>query len=267
MTYPENESRGKGLYSEEKNERVSVIIPVYNAENFIKTTIESVRRQTFEDWELFLVDDCSKDRTKEIIEEYVSLDKRIHYIPMEENKGAWAARNKGLEVSGGRYVAFLDSDDVWKEEKLEKELAYMTQKGAGFVFTSYEFADENSVGTGRVVRVPEELTLKQAYHNTIIFTSTVLLDREKIAEKLMYMPNMRSEDTATWWTIMKAGHKAVGLNENLVLYRRSQGTLSSNKVKALKRIWVLLREIGGLNIFQSAWHFMLWAFLAVKRRI
>lgn len=248
------------------NETVSIIVPVYNAENFIRETIDSVLAQSYGDWELILVDDNSKDRSGEIIKTYD--DSRIRYIRREENLGAWAARNKGVDEAKGRYIAFLDSDDYWEPEKLKRELEYMHKKDAGFVFTSYEFADENLNPTGQVVKVPEELPLKKAYHYTIIFTSTVLLDREKIADDLLHMPNMKSEDTATWWTIMKNGHKAYGLNENLVRYRRPAGkSLSSNKFVALKRIWDLLRKIGGLNIFEAGWHFCLWAVLATWRRL
>ena len=143
----------------------------------------------------------------------------------------------------------------------------MEEKGAGFVFTSYEFADEKCVGTGKVVRVPEIITYKQALSNTTIFTSTVLIDREKVADELIKMPNIKSEDTATWWQILRAGHMGYGLDKNLVKYRRSAGTLSSNKIEALRRIWNLYRKAAGLSVVSSAAHFVVWAFKAVARRI
>ena len=246
-------------------DKISIIVPVYNAENFIATTINSVMAQTYTDWELLLVDDLSGDRSCDIIEGFE--DTRIHLYRQDENKGAYAARNRGLSEAEGRYIAFLDADDLWEPEKLEHELEFMKEKNAGFVFTGYEFADEEGKGNGSVVRVPKTLPYKRALHNTTIFTSTVMIDRNIIPDDLIRMPHIKSEDTATWWTILKAGHTAYGLNENLVKYRRFSGTLSSNKFEAIRRIWNLLRKIAGLNVIQAAWHFCLWAVLAVYRRL
>lgn len=247
------------------NELISIVVPVYNAEKFIKETIESVQAQTYKEWELLLVDDCSKDSSCEIIESID--DSRIRLIKQETNKGAYAARNRGVEEAKGRYIAYIDADDLWEPVKLEHELKFLKENEAGFVFTGYEFADEQGVGNGSIVRVPKTLPYKKALHNTTIFTSTVMIDRKVVADELIKMPHIKSEDTATWWNIMKAGHTAYGLNENLVRYRRVKGTLSSNKFEAQRRIWRLLREIAGLNVVASAYHFVLWAFLAVYRRL
>ncbi|MCR4961649.1 MAG: glycosyltransferase [Lachnospiraceae bacterium] len=246
-------------------DKISIIVPVYNAEKFIKETIRSVLSQSKQEWELLLVDDCSTDSSASIIESFD--DDRIRLIKMEDNLGAYAARNRGVKEAEGRYIAFLDADDLWEPEKLEHEYAFMTERNAGFVFTGYEFADENGVGKGSIVKVPETLPYKKALHNTTIFTSTVMIDRNIIPDDLIMMPNIKSEDTATWWNILRAGYTAYGLNENLVRYRRVKGTLSSNKLEAQKRIWRLLRDIAGLNVIQSAWHFCLWAVLAVYRRL
>lgn len=244
---------------------ISIIVPVYNVEKFIKETIQSVLDQTYTDFELILVDDCSKDGSVAAIETFD--DSRIVLLKQEQNAGAYAARNRGLKEAKGRYIAFLDSDDYWEPCKLEHELAFMKRENAGFVFTGYEFADENCVGTGKVVRVPHTITFKQALSNTTIFTSTVLIDREKISDDLIEMPHIASEDTATWWRILKAGNIGYGLDENLVRYRRIQGSLSSDKFVALKRIWGLYRKIAGLSVIGSAWHFVGWAFRAVGRRV
>ncbi len=246
-------------------DKISIIVPVYNAEKFIKETIRSVLSQTKQEWELLLVDDCSTDSSASIIESFD--DDRIRLIKMEDNLGAYAARNRGVKEAEGRYIAFLDADDLWEPEKLEHEYAFMTERNAGFVFTGYEFADENGTGKGSIVKVPETLPYKKALHNTTIFTSTVMIDRNIIPDDLIMMPNIKSEDTATWWNILRAGYTAYGLNENLVRYRRVKGTLSSNKLEAQRRIWRLLRDIAGLNVIQSAWHFCLWAVLAVYRRL
>lgn len=246
-------------------EMISIIVPMYNAQNFIESTVASVLCQTESNFELLLVDDVSTDRTCEIVEKIS--DERVRLLRQEENLGAYAARNRGLSEAKGRYIAFLDADDLWKKEKLEKQLAYMKETGAGFLFTGYEFADENGKGNGSIVKVPKTLPFKKALHNTTIFTSTVMIDRTIVPDELIRMPHIKSEDTATWWNIMKAGHTAYGLNENLVKYRRFSGTLSSNKFEAMRRIWNLQRKIGGLNVFEASYHFVLWAFLAVYRRL
>lgn len=244
---------------------VSIIVPVYNAEKYILETVQSVINQTYKEYELLLVNDCSTDNSVEIIKSIE--DDRVKLINLSENVGAWAARNKGLEEAKGRYIAFLDSDDLWEPEKLEHELKFMKENNAGFVFTGYEFADENGIGNGAIVKVPHTFTYKQALNNTTIFTSTVLIDREKISDDLIRMPHIKSEDTATWWNILKTGNVAYGLNENLVKYRRTQGSLSSDKVEALRRIWRLYRDIAELSVISSCMHFCAWAVTAVLRRI
>ncbi len=244
---------------------VSIVVPVYNAGKYIEKTIRMVQEQTFTNWELILVDDCSQDDGAKKIEPFLS--DKIRLIQKEKNEGAAAARNTGLDHMRGRYLAFLDADDVWRKEKLEKELDFMRKKDCAFCFTAYEFGDEEANGTGKVVNVPETLTFKQALPRTVIFTTTVLFDTEKIDKKLLKMPQVPSEDTATWWQILRAGYTAYGLNENLAVYRRPAKSLSSNKFVALKRIWFLYRRQAGLSMVKSAYYFVVWAFLAVKRRI
>ena len=254
---------------------ISIIVPVHNAEKFIRDTIDCVRAQSYEDWELLLIEDGSTDRTMEImtacLEELkdarIQVRKREIRRPEEKTFGAARARNLGLSLARGRYIAYLDADDCWREDKLERELSFLQEKNAGFVFTGYEFGDENARGTGKVVRVPETLTYRQALANTTIFTSTVMIDTEKIERTLLEMPYIKSEDTASWWKILKTGVTAYGLDENLVIYRRGGKSLSSNKIEALRRIWNLYRQAAGLSVFASACHFVPWAYRAVRRRI
>lgn len=246
---------------------ISIIVPVYNAEKFIAETMNSVLAQTYKDWELLLVDDCSKDRSREIITQYMEKDGRIRGIFQETNQGAAAARNRGISEATGRYIAFLDADDLWIPNKLELELLFMEKNELAFVFTGYEFADESGRGTGKIVHVPKSLNYRQALKNTTIFTSTVLFDTEKMDLDLIRMPLVKSEDTATWWRILKCGHTAYGLNENLTLYRRSSNTLSSNKGEAIKRIWNLYRNVEHLSFIYSAYNFVFYAIRAVMRRV
>ena len=248
---------------------ISVIVPVYNVENYIVETMECVEAQTYENWELLLVEDGSSDGTAERILRHVEEkgEPRIRLIRQPSNMGAAMARNTGLAEAGGRYIAYLDADDLWAPEKLEKEIHFLQEKAAAFVFTGYEFADQQGRGTGRVVHVPGTLSYKQALSNTTIFTSTVMFDTERIPKEELVMPRMKSEDTALWFRVLRSGHTAYGLDENLVKYRRAGRTLSSNKLEAVRRIWNLYRRWEGLGLCESAYHFCFWAVRAVKRRI
>lgn len=249
--------------------QISIVVPVYNAEKYIEQTISMVQRQTFTEWELILVEDCSKDGSRQVLEKVRTRlnDPRIRVICKEKNEGAAKARNTGLMEASGRYLAFLDADDIWKETKLEKELAFLQKKNAAFVFTAYEFGDEQGNGTGKVVTVPETLSYKQALSRTIIFTSTTLFDLEKTGKDLLVMPNVPSEDSATWWQILRAGYVAYGYPEVTTVYRRPPKSLSSNKGKAIQRIWYLYRKVEKLSLITSAWCFVGWALRATLRRL
>lgn len=247
---------------------VSIVVPVYNAAAYLRQTVEMVKRQTFTDWELILVDDHSTDESPQLIRELAAGDERICAMGQEKGvKGAAGARNLGTQHALGRYLAFLDADDVWRADKLEKELDFMRREDAAFVFTSYEFGDEEAKGTGKIVHAPDALTYRQALSRTVIFTSTVLFDLTKIPKELLYMPDVKSEDTATWWQILRAGYRARGLDENLAVYRRPKRSLSSNKASAPGRIWNLYRKQEGLPVWQSAWYFCFWALRATLRRL
>lgn len=251
------------------NETVSIIVPVYNAEKYIVETIEHVAAQTYTDWELLLVVDGCRDASARVIREYQESrgENRLRILEREENLGAAKARNKGLQEATGRYIAYVDADDLWRPEKLEEQLQHMREKQAAFVFTGYEFADEQGVGTGKVVHVPPQLDYREALKNTTIFTSTVMFDTQRIPRELLEMPEIKSEDTALWWKVLRNGYRAYGLDRNLVLYRRPARSLSSNKLEAVRRIWNLYRRAEGLSVPYSMYNFCFWAWRAVKRRV
>lgn len=246
------------------NDLVSIVIPVYNAEKCISDTVASIRSQTYENWEIILVDDGSTDRSLEIMKAL-----ECENISILEGKGGSAAlaRNMGIDAAKGRFIAFLDADDLWDPDKLEKQLAFMEENDAAFSFTGYEFADEYGVSVKKIVQVPKVISYKQALKNTTIFTSTVMFDMSKLSKEDIYMPNVKSEDTATWWRVLRSGVTGYGLNEGLTLYRRSAGTLSSDKVEAIRRIWNLYRNVEKLSVPYSIWCFAFWALRAVIRRI
>ncbi|MCD8068901.1 MAG: glycosyltransferase [Lachnospiraceae bacterium] len=251
------------------NDLVSIITPVYNVKKYILETIGYVRAQSYTNWELFLIEDNSTDGTRELLAEYLEglADDRIRVIWMDENRGPAAARNLGVEQSRGRYIAYLDADDIWEPDKLLCQLGFMRGKKAAFCFANYEFANEQGEGLGKVVHVPSSLTYRRALRNTTIFTSTVMLDTEQIGRSLIRMPDVRSEDTALWWQLLRMGYTARGFQETLVRYRRPAGSLSSNKLTAVKRIWVLYRKVEKLGVLYSGYNFCFWAFRAVRRRV
>lgn len=245
---------------------ISIIIPVYNAEKFIDETISSVLDQTYSNWELLLVNDCSTDNTEKLIKKYLK-DNRIKLINNKVNSRAAISRNNGIKNAKGEFICFLDADDKWDKEKLEKQIKFIKEKKCAFSFTGYEFADENCIPNGKKVFVPEKLSYEQALKNTTIWTSTVMFDMERLSKEDIYMPNVKSEDTASWWSILKKVDYAYGLNEILSFYRRSEGTLSSNKFEAIKRIWNLYRNVEHLTILKSTYCFFWYAFRAVIRRV
>lgn len=249
--------------------QISIVVPVYNAEKYIEQAVDMVMKQTFTDWELILVEDCSKDNSAEVLRSLESelQDARIRVIYKEKNEGAAKARNTGIDAATGKYLAFLDADDIWMENKLSDELAFMQKKQAAFVFTAYEFGDENAVGTGKIVKVPKILTYKKALSRTIIFTSTTMFDLSVLGKDLVKMPAVPSEDTATWWRILRSGYVAYGYPEVTTIYRRPPQSLSSNKGTAIYRIWYLYREVEKLPIIASMFYFVGWAFRATLRRL
>lgn len=253
---------------EKKDELVSIIVPVYNAERFLRDTIKTVQDQTYQSWELLFVNDCSKDGSVKIIEDEMKKDKRIKLFQNDKNSGAAVSRNRGIEESTGRFLCFLDADDLWDREKLEKQVSFMNEKKCEFSFTGYEFADENGIPNGKKVNVPNTITYKQALKNTTIWTSTVMFDMNLLTKEQIYMPNVRrGQDTATWWKVLKIIKCAYGLNENLSFYRRTNDSLSSNKIRALKRTWHLYRKVEKLNLVKSGYNFCWYCFNAVKRRV
>lgn len=232
---------------------ISIVMPVFNAQAYLEEALESVRRQTWTDWELLVVDDHSTDGSAGLVSEICRKDARIRLLSQTDGvKGAANARNFGTAHANGRYLAFMDADDIWRVDKLEREMAFLREKDAAFVFCSYEFGDEHAVGTGKIVRVPDQLTYQKALSRTVIFTSTVLFDREKI-DKAHFTDAGRAErGHGDVVAVLRNGHVAYGLKENLVIYRRPEKSLSSNKLRAITRIWGLYRKQEKMSVIASA---------------
>ncbi|MCY8424066.1 glycosyltransferase [Bacillus vallismortis] len=245
---------------------VSVITPSYNARDYIEDTIQSVLDQSHPHWEMIIVDDCSTDGTRGILKQYEERDERIHVVYMEENGGAAVARNKALERAQGRFVAFLDSDDKWKKDKLEKQLDFMMERSCAFSFTGYSLMAQDGTPLDKFIHAPESLTYDDALKNTIIGCLTVMIDREQTGQ--IQMPNIRTrQDLATWLSLLKKGFTAYGMNECLAEYRLVNNSISSNKWKAAKKTWFVYREIERLHFIKATWCFVQYAKNAVKKRL
>ena len=247
---------------------VSIVVPVYNAGRFLDDTIKTVLNQTYANWELILVNDKSTDNSREIALKYQEKDHRIKLLDNKNNSGAAISRNKGIDEAKGKFIAFLDADDLWNKDKLKKQVKFMNEKDCEFSFTGYEFADESGKPNGKKVYVPATINYKQALKNTTIWTSTVMLNMEKLSKMQIKMPDLRrGQDTATWWKILRTIDKAYGSDTLLSYYRRTSNSLSANKLAALRRTWNLYRRHEKLNILMSSYCFIYYCINATRRRI
>lgn len=247
------------------NETVSVIIPVYNASRYIGKAIESALNQTYKNIEIVLVDDCSKDNSRQIIEKYMKEHKNIIYHLQEKNLGAAVARNTALDLANGRYVAFLDSDDIWHENKIDKQLDLMKKEGATICFSAIEMIDENGKQIKGKRNVPNRVDYKFLLKNTIIATSAVVIDRNKTGN--FSMPLRRGgQDYATWLKLMRNGVVAYGINETLVKYRICNNSLSSNKLKSIRQVWSIQTQEEKVKKFSALINVIYFAINAFKKR-
>lgn len=244
---------------------VSIITPSWNVERFIGETIQSVQAQTFGDWELLIADDCSTDRTPELVEAIGRRDSRVKLIRQVRNGGPALARQASIDRAQGRYLAFLDSDDLWLPPKLERQLAFAREKRAALSYTAFRRTDETNTATGRLIEVPPSLTYGELLKNTAIATLTAMVDRE-IAGPVA-MTNEGYDDFCLWLSILRRGHTAFGLNEDLARYRVRGASVSSRPVRSAKWVWHIYREVERLPLARSAWCFAHWGARAwLKRR-
>ena len=230
---------------------VSIIMPVHNAEKYIKESIESVIKQTYSQWELIIVNDASTDNSKKIIKEYLP-NKKIKLIDLSKNSGVSVARNTGILNAKGNIIAFLDADDIWNPLKLEKQMKLLKNKEVNFVYTGVSYINEEGKDNSFVLRVPPKINYKQLLKQNIIACSSVLIKKEFLINNNMPGDYMH-EDYATWLTILKKEKFAFGIDEPLLKYRISSNSKSSNKIKACKMNWNTYRHLN-LNVFQTIYY-------------
>lgn len=233
---------------------VSIVTPLYNSEKFIEETIESVLKQTYNNWEMLIIDDCSTDLGPDIVKKYSEKDLRIKYIKMEKNSGAALCRNKAIELSKGEFIAFLDSDDLWSERKLEKQLKFMKANGYAITFHSYEQIDEDGAKLNKIIKAPlKPVTYRSYLLNNPIGCLSGMYNIKKIGKQ--YMPLLQNrEDTAFWLKLLKIEKKIYGFNETLAQYRVRKNSLSSKKIKLIKYHWTLYRKVEKLTLIESLFY-------------
>lgn len=243
---------------------VSIITPTYNCGEFIAETIDSVQKQTYQNWEMIIVDDQSTDGTKEVVSSYSDNDNRIKYYLLQENSGAAIARTKAMDLASGRYIAFLDSDDLWTPDKLEKQLTFMKEKNYSFTCTAYEQIDEESKPLNRTIKAIPKTSYNRLLLDCPVGNSTVMYDVEKLGK--FRVPNIRKRnDDALWLQILKKEKYIYGMDEILMKYRIRSNSISSNKIQLVKYHWILYREIENLSILRSFFHITVWAFIKLFR--
>ncbi len=245
--------------------KVSIVTPAYNASEFIEETIKSVQAQTFNDWEMIIVDDCSQDNTLQIALDLSEKDPRIKVLHNTFNSGVSVSRNKALDIAVGEYIAFLDSDDLWLPQKLEKQVEFMDTGQYVLTYTNYQrFNTKTGERDKKVIRAPSTMTAKRIYGNTSIGCLTVMVNRKRSGSFHMPLIN-HTEDNITWQEILARGYTAYRLNEVLSLYREGNSSLTSGKKKAAIQQWQTYRNYYKFSVVKSAFYFVKYALHAVKK--
>lgn len=243
---------------------VSIITPTYNCAEFIAKTIDSVQSQTYQNWEMIIVDDCSQDNTKEIVEEYIRKDSRIRYHLLEVNSGAAVARTKAMKLATGSYMAFLDSDDVWMPDKLERQIKWMNENGYAFSCTAYEQIDEAGRQLKRTIKALKKTDYNRLLLDCPVGNSTVVYDVEKMGK--FEVPNIRKRnDDALWLRMLKKEKYIWGMPDILMKYRVRKKSISSNKFKVVKYHWILYRQIEHLSMSRALFHIGYWGVIKLLK--
>lgn len=236
---------------------ISIVMPAYNCEKYISEAIESVLKQTYCDWELLIVDDCSADGTARIAEQFAENDSRIKLIKQPQNGGVARARNTGVAMAKGEYIAFLDSDDMWCEDKLEKQIKLQEESGAAVIYSSYDFIDEDGNMILKPYIVPPKTDYSKMLHSNVVGCSTLLADTQ-ILKKHPFSTDFYHEDYVLWMELMSIPVKAVGNTEVLSHYRLVKGSRSDNKKNAAKQRWNIYRNALNLGFVKSCIAFVMY---------
>jgi len=248
-----------------KEPLISIVLPSYNSKKYIAITIESILNQDYLNWELIITDDCSTDNTVEILNKYAKKDKRILVHKLNVNSGAAVARNNSLKHCSSMYIAFIDSDDIWDEQKLAIQMDFMLKNNYPISFTSYRLMNESGQELNRIRPVKKSIDYYAYLKNTIIGMSTSMVNTN-ITGPLQFK-NMRTrQDAYLWISLLKKGFKAYGIDNPLVKYRVRNNSISANKISAAKQVWYLYYNLENLGFIVSVYYFIFYAYNAVKKR-
>lgn len=232
------------------NELVSIIIPTYNTEKFIGLTIQSVQNQTYQNWEMILVDDASTDQTVKIINDFAEKDNRIKLYKLEKNSGNGIARNLALEKATGKYIAYLDADDLWFPMKLEKQIRFLKDNNLPFTFSFYDCIDEEGNNLNRRVEAPLNLTYNQLFFCNYVGNLTAIYDADYFG-KIVIEATQKRQDWRLWLTILKQIQETKPVPEPLAFYRIRKDSISSSKFKLIKHNFGVYRDFHGFNFVSS----------------
>jgi teichuronic acid biosynthesis glycosyltransferase TuaG len=244
------------------NPLISIITPAYNAERFIAQTVQSVQNQSYQNWEhLIVVDHNSKDKTLEMVREWSAKDPRIKLITSPQALGATKNRNLALDLALGEYIAFLDADDLWPVEKLEKQLRFMQEKSVDFSYTAFNRVSMDGAKVGHLLAVPAKLSYSTLLYNNAIGCLTVMVKKSLIGNSRFQEYGW--EDMSLWLGLLKKTPFAYGMQESLALYRIVPGSRSNNKKFAAGLRWDTYRKVEGFSVLKSAYYFAFYAVSAV----
>ncbi|HET7789082.1 MAG TPA: glycosyltransferase family 2 protein [Myxococcales bacterium] len=245
---------------------VSVITPAYKAVGYLPATLASVQAQTMPDWEMIVVDDCSPDGTGGLLARVAREDGRIRAECATVNRGPGPTRNRALALARGRYLAFLDADDLWDPVKLERQIAFMEKERIAFSFSAYRVISARGEPLGVVDDIPALLGYADLLKNTIVGCLTVVLDREQVGE-IAFPPLRSSQDLALWLAILKRGFVAHGLPEVLASYRIVGASNTRNKLGAARDVWALYRDVERLPLARRGWYFANYAVRGLRKHL
>ena len=240
------------------DEVISVIIPAYNNENYLILAVESVLTQTYQDFEIIIIDDRSTDNTLRVAIELASKDSRLKVISNPKNLGVVGSRNKGFAAATGEYIAFLDSDDIWLPDKLEKQIELMERNSFDLCYTAYSFIDADGGEFGKTYNVPESTSFSKMLRENVIGCSTVVV-RKNLTNDVKMREEYAHEDYVMWLELLRGGARAGGINEPLVLYRKTEQGRSFNKLNAAKGRFYIYRDFLGLSLPKSIFYFAIYA--------
>jgi len=245
---------------------VSVVMPAHNSEATIATAISSVLRQSHKGWNLIICDDFSSDGTLQIAQQFAQMDSRISLISLNQRGGPGRARNAAIRAATGRWLAFLDSDDLWEPEKLEASLAHALERDSTLVFTAYTRLKHSTGDLGRTIRVKPSVTYRQLLSSNVIATSTVILDRSKVPLVEM-REDVFFDDFVLWLELLKKGGTADGLDRPLTFYGISDQSFSHDKIEAARHVWKIYRQVEGLPLSNALGHFFRYSIRGILKHL